>query len=75
MLDLRRSLMELPITERKKVLAEQAEELSVHYSATRKERISRQGGRIYDYDSEDNAPSSADSDKPVGEEGSRTEDL
>jgi hypothetical protein len=65
--------MELPITERKKVLAEQAEELS--YSATRKERISRQGGRIYDYDSEDNAPSSADSDKPVGEERSRTEDL
>ncbi|MCS4162216.1 hypothetical protein GGP94_002659 [Salinibacter ruber] len=67
--------MELPITERKKVLAEQAEELSVHYSATRKERISRQGGRIYDYAPEENAPTSNDSDKPVGEEGSRTGDL
>jgi hypothetical protein len=42
-----------------------------HYSAIREERTSRQGGRIYDYDSEENDLSSKDSDEPVDKEGDR----
>ncbi|MCS3751396.1 hypothetical protein GGQ19_002591 [Salinibacter ruber] len=65
--------MELPMTERRKVLAKQAKEMSEHYSATREERISCQGGRIYDYDSEEIAPASENSEEPTGKgEANRT---
>jgi len=42
-----------------------------HYSAIREECTSRQGGRIYDYDSEENDPSLKDSDEPVDKDGDR----
>ena len=65
----RTSLLTLPPRERRKVLAKQAKEMSEHDSATREERTNWQGGRIYDYDSEESAPTSDDSDESVGEEG------
>ena len=46
----RRSLMELPVEERRQVLSKQAEEIKGHYEKTREERAEEQGGRIYDYD-------------------------
>jgi hypothetical protein len=67
--------MELPMTERRKVLAKQAKEMSEHYSATREERRGWQGGRIYDYDSEENCPSSENFEEPTGKEGGQSYDL
>ena len=49
----RRSLMELPVEERRQVLSKQAEEIKGHYEKTRDERAEEQGGRIYDYDVEE----------------------
>lgn len=73
--DFRRSLLARPVTERRAVLAKQAIEMSEHYSATREERTSWQGGRIYDYDSEGTAPSSENSEEPRGKEGGQSDDL
>ena len=64
MLDLRRSLMALPVAERREALAKQAEEMKLHYSETREERTRWQGGEIYDYDSTEKAPRSEDSGGP-----------
>ena len=50
MTEQRRSLMTRPVPARRQTLAKQAEEIKAHYNATREERISRQGGRIYQYD-------------------------
>jgi len=75
MRDLRRSLLERPVTERRQVLAKQAKEMSDHYSATKEKRTSWQGGRIYDYDSEGTAPSSENSEEPRGKEGGQSDDL
>jgi Zn-dependent peptidase ImmA (M78 family) len=46
----RRSLMELPVEERRQVLAKQAEEMKGHYEKTRADRTGEQGGAVYDYD-------------------------
>lgn len=56
-------------------MAKQAKEMSAHYSATREERTSWQGGRIYDYDSEEKFPSFENSEKPMGKEGGHSADL
>ena len=73
--DVRRSLLARPVTERRAVLAEQAKEMSDYYSATREKRRSWQGGRIYDYDSEANCPSSENFEEPAGKEGGQSDDL
>jgi hypothetical protein len=73
--DVRRSLLARPVTERRAVLAEQAKEMSDYYSATREKRRSWQGGRIYDYDSEANCPSSENFEEPTGKEGGQSDDL
>jgi hypothetical protein len=49
--------------------------MSTHYSATREERGRWQGGRIYDYDSEETAPSSENPEEPMGKEGGQSDDL
>ncbi|WP_251924368.1 helix-turn-helix domain-containing protein [Salinibacter ruber] len=49
----RRSLMELPVEERRQVLAKQAEEMKGHYEDTRSGRTGEQGGAVYDYDTEE----------------------
>jgi len=46
----RRSLMDLPVEERRQVLAKQAEEMKGHYEDTRADRTGEQGGAVYDYD-------------------------
>lgn len=46
----RRSLMELPVEERRQVLAKQAEEMKGHYKETHNKRTGEQGGAVYDYD-------------------------
>jgi transcriptional regulator with XRE-family HTH domain len=46
----RRSLMELPVEERRQVLAKQAEEMKGHYEETRSKRTGEQGGAVHDYD-------------------------
>jgi len=46
----RRSLMDLPVEERRQVLAKQAEEMKGHYEETRADRTGEQGGAVYDYD-------------------------
>ena len=75
MTDSRTLLLTLPPRERRTALAKQAKEMSAHYSATREERTSWQGGRIYDYDSEGTAPSSENSEEPRGKEGGQSYDL
>ena len=67
--NLRRFLMGLPVAERRQALAKQAEEMKLHYRETREERISRQGGRVFDYSDSELDPSSADSAKQDAEEG------
>lgn len=47
--------MTRPVPARRQTLAKQAEEMRVHYNATREERIRRQGGRIYEYDLQDDS--------------------
>jgi hypothetical protein len=74
MTDSRKLLLTLPPRERRKVLARQAKEMSEHYSATREDRTSWQGGRIYNYDSEETA-SSENSEEPMGKEGGQSDDL
>ena len=44
------SLVELPVEERRQVLARQAEEMKGHYEKTRADRNGEQGGAVYDYD-------------------------
>ncbi|MBB4090990.1 helix-turn-helix domain-containing protein [Salinibacter ruber] len=51
----RRSLMELPVEERRQVLAKQAEEMKGHYKETRSGHTGEQGGAVYDYDTGEEA--------------------
>lgn len=55
MTEQRQSLMTRPVPARRQTLAKQAEEMRAHYNAAREERIRRQGGRIYEYDLQDDS--------------------
>lgn len=69
MLTQRQSLMELPVEERRQVLAKQAEEMKEHYDETRDERMRRQSGEIYDYEFGEEEDRSEDAEESRSEEG------
>jgi transcriptional regulator with XRE-family HTH domain len=68
MLTRRQSLMELPVEQRRQILAKQAEEMEEHYDETRDERASRQGGEVYDYEFGEEASPPGDSEKDTSDE-------
>jgi len=70
MLTRRQSLMELPVEERRQVLAKQAKEMKEHYDETREERMSTQGGEVYDYEFDDKESPPQDAGEDAPKEGS-----
>jgi Zn-dependent peptidase ImmA (M78 family)/DNA-binding XRE family transcriptional regulator len=70
MLTRRQSLMDLPVEERRQVLAKQANEMKEHYDETREERMSTQGGEVYDYEFGDEESDPKVSGEEAPEEGS-----
>jgi len=49
----RHSFMDLPVEERRQVLAKQAEDMQEHYRETRSDRIKIQGGSLHEYGGSD----------------------